>query len=171
MNETLKTIQNRRSCREFNDVPLKEEDLLSILKAGTMAPSAMNRQSANILCLRNPEIVEDLRARILEFMGKDSFYGAKVIVIVYSTKDAPCNLQDGSCVLENMFLAATSLGVGSCWINCLHDYFATDEGNAFKKKVLGLEDNDLTVGACILGYPLKEDIPMKEKKSDYIRII
>lgn len=171
MNETLKTIYDRRSCREFKDTLLDEKILQQILEAGTMAPSAMNRQSANILCLKDSKVVEDLRARIEEFMGKDAFYGAKIIAIVYSSKEAHCALQDGSCVLENMFLAATSLGVGSCWINCLHDYFATDEGNSFKKKVLGLKDDDLTVGACILGYPVHENIPMKEKKKNYIRII
>lgn len=171
MNETLETIRNRRSCREYKGIPLDDEVLRQILEAGTMAPSAMNRQSASILCLKDPRVVEDLRARIVEFIGKDAFYGAKIVVLVYSKKEAHCALQDGSCVLENMFLAATSLGVGSCWINCLHDYFATEEGNAFKKKVLHLEDNDLTVGACILGYPLHDSIPMKERKANYIRII
>ena len=170
MNETLKTILSRRSCREFLEKEIPMEVLNDILLAGSKAPSAKNLQSASILCIKNPSILEDLRRKLIDFMGKDPFYGAKIAVIVYANKESRFAFQDGSCVLENMFIAATSYGLGSCWINCLHDYFATEEGNHFKKDILGLTDKDVTIGTCILGYPA--NIPNEKiKKDDYIKIL
>ncbi len=170
MNETLQTIANRRSCREFTDKLIPIEVINQILEAGTKAPSALNKQSASILCIINNKIVEDLRKKLIDFVGKDPLYGAKVIIIVYADKESRFAFQDGSCVLQNLFLAATSLGVGSCWINCLHDYFATEEGNQFKKKVLQLNDNAITIGTCVIGYHAKKMFE-KEKKNNYIKVI
>ncbi len=170
MNETLKTIANRRSCRCYNEKKVPLEIVKEILIAGTKAPSALNKQSASIICLQEESVVENLRKRLTDFKGKDPLYGAKTVVIVYADKNSRFAVQDASCILENMFLAATSLGIASCWINCLHDYFATEEGNQFKKEILNLDDEKITVGTCILGYSV-EEIPEKEKKSDYIKII
>lgn len=170
MNETLKTIASRRSCRAYKEDKVPLEIVKEILVAGTKAPSALNKQSASIICLQDEKVVEDLRTRLIDFRGKDPLYGAKTVVLVYADKNSRFAFQDGTCVLENMFLAATSLGVASCWINCLHDYFATEEGNHFKKEVLKLEDDTVTIGTCILGYAANEP-QEKPKKEDYIRII
>lgn len=170
MNETLKIISQRRSCRSFKDEEVPFEIVEAILNAGTKAPSALNKQSASMIFLKNPDIIEELRKRLVEFVGKDPLYGSKSIIIVYADKNSRFAYQDGSCVLENLFLAATSLGIGSCWINCLHDYFATEEGNQFKKTILKLDDDTITIGTCVLGYPLGELVE-KPKKKDYVKVI
>lgn len=170
MNEVLKCIQERRSCRVYLDKEVEQEKIDLVLKAGTMAPSGKHLQSANIICIQNAEVVETLRAKIKEFMKRDPFYGAKVLILVCANKDSKFAVQDASCVLENMFLAATSLDLGSCWINCLHDFFATEDGNKFKKEVLNLNDEQITIGTCILGYAKGKSIAPKIKE-DYIRYI
>ena len=171
MNDTLKTISNRRSCKAFTDEKVPREIVDKILVAGTKAPSALNKQSASIICIENESILELLRKNLIEFVGKDPFYGARTIAIVVANNETNFPIQDGSCVLENMFIAATSLGIGSCWINCLHDYFATEEGHNFKINVLKLKDSELTIGTCALGYPVENVIPEKPKKANYIRVI
>lgn len=170
MNDTLNTIFKRRSCRKYLKKDIHEDILNDILEAGKAAPSAKNLQAASILCIKNPDIVEDLRRHLVEFLGRDPLYGAQIVVIVYADKTSRFAFQDGTCVLENMFIAATSLGIGSCWINCLHDFFATEDGNHFKKEILHLDDNDITIGTCILGYAVEEG-QQKPKKDNYIRII
>ena len=171
MNQTIETIKSRRSCKNFTNEKVPSHLVKEILLAGTKAPSALNRQSASIICVENDEVVEDLRKKLIEFVGRDPFYGARTVAIVVANKNTKCPIQDGSCVLENMFIAATSLGIGTCWINCLHDYFATEEGHNFKKDFLKLDDDQLTVGTCAIGYAKDGFIPEKPKKEDYIRVI
>ena len=65
-----------------------------------------------------------------------------------------------------MFLAANSLGIGSCWINYLRDLFKTEEGKELQKE-MGIEDKYFVVGTCILGYP-DENPVVKTRKENYI---
>ncbi len=171
MNETIQTISTRRSYREFTDKPVSTENLNLILQAGTFAPSAMNRQSAEIIVIKNETKREVLRALGMKlFDGRDPFYGAKEIILVAALKDSKCPIQDGSCVLQNMFLAAESLGIGSCWINCVEDIFQSPEGLELKHS-LGISDELIIVGTCILGYPKKYPEYPKKRKAQYIRFV
>lgn len=68
-----------------------------------------------------------------------------------------------------MFLCATSLNIGSCWINYLRDLFKTEEGKVLQEK-MGIPGNYFVVGTCILGYPEESPI-MKERKKDYVKVI
>lgn len=62
-------------------------------------------------------------------------------------------VSDASLALENMFLAAASLGIGSCWINCVIDFFeGTPQGKAMRK-TLGIPDGYRCIGSGIFGYP------------------
>lgn len=171
MNQTIETINKRRSCKAFLDKKVPSDIVNEILNAGTKAPSALNKQSASIICIENEDVLNDLRNKLKDFIGKDPLYGARTIAIVVADKNSRCPVQDGSCVLENMFIAATSLGIDTCWINCLHDYFATEEGNSFKKNVLQLSDDQITIGTCAIGYRSNNEIIEKPRKENYIRII
>ncbi len=171
MNQTIETINKRRSCKAFLDKKVPSDIVKEILDAGTKAPSALNKQSASIICIENEDVLNDLRNKLKDFIGKDPLYGARTIAIVVADKNSRCPIQDGSCVLENMFIAATSLGIDTCWINCLHDYFATEEGNNFKKNVLKLSDDQITIGTCAIGYRSNNEIADKPRKENYIRII
>ena len=44
MNETLKTLQSRRSCRSFKPNMVEQEKIDAILKAGTYAATGMGKQ-------------------------------------------------------------------------------------------------------------------------------
>ena len=68
-----------------------------------------------------------------------------------------------------MFIAANSLGLGSCWINTVKDILNPNnpDSKALRNK-LNLEDKYIPVGSCIIGYPKKEGI-IKEHKADYVR--
>ena len=111
-NETLKVLETRRSCRKFKSEMLREEDLNAIIRAGTFAPSGMNKQTPIIIAVTNKE----LRNKISEENRKiggwnegfDPFYGAPVILIVLADKGvSPNYIYDGSLVMENMMIAAS----------------------------------------------------------------
>ena len=91
MNETLKVLETRRSCRNFDpDKMISEEDLNAIIKAGTYAPTGMGKQSPIIIAVTNKEMRDKISKENAKIMGTDSdpFYGAPVILIVLANKES-----------------------------------------------------------------------------------
>ena len=171
MNKVIETITKRVSCRSYSEKRVPLSKLNQILEAGKYAPSGMNRQICNILVIKNKKVLENVRNALIDKFGRDCLYGANLLCLVYGKKDQPLMVQDGSCILENMFVAATALKIDSCWINQLEDLLC-DPKNIKLKKRLGLTDEDRVVGSIILGYrPEGQEIPPKPRKDDFIKII
>lgn len=169
MNKTIENIINRVSCRSYSDKKVPLGKLNQILEAGKYAPSGMNRQSCHILVIRNKRIMEKLRTIATKEFGRDPFYGANSICIVYGKKDEPLLIQDGSCILENMFIAARSLGIDSCWIHCVKDIVPS---NLTLSKLFGITEDYQVVGSCILGYhTYGTEMATKPRKEDFIKIL
>ena len=171
MNETIKNLIERRSCRKYSTTQIKEEELNSVLKAGEYAPTGMGRQSPIILVLQNKEKIEKLSKLNAKIMGtdKDPFYGAPTVLIVLADKNIGTYKEDGSLVLGNLMNAAYSLGLGSCWIHRAKEEFETEEGKELLKE-WNIPENYVGIGHCILGYP-EEKSEAKQRKEDYIRFI
>ena len=168
MNETIKNIIERRSIKKYKDTPVEEELIEEIVKAGSYAPSGMNRQSPIILAITNKEIRDKLSKITAKIMGTDTdpFYCAPVVLVVLADKTIPTYIYDGSLVMGNMMLAAHSLGLGTCWIHRAKETFETKEGKEILKS-LGIEGDYEGIGNCILGYPDQEAKP-KPRKEHYI---
>ena len=169
-NKTIEIIKTRVSCRDYNSKKVSIKKLEEILEAGKMAPSAMNRQVAFITCVRSKSKVEALRNLALEVANRDCIYGANTVVLVHGPRDDKFTVQDCSCVLENIFLAAHALKIQSCWINQFDDLFETAKGKKLKAK-LGIPEENRIVGSAILGYTdHPEKLAIKSRKSDFIVI-
>ena len=171
MNETIKNLIERRSCRKYSTTQIKEEELNSVLKAGEYAPTGMGRQSPIILVLQNKEKIEKLSKLNAKIMGtdKDPFYGAPTVLIVLADKNIGTYKEDGSLVFGNLMNAAYSIGLGSCWIHRAKEEFETEEGKELLKE-WNIPENYVGIGHCILGYP-EEKSEAKPRKEDYIRFI
>ena len=102
-------------------------------------------------------------------MGVDSdpYYGAPTVVLVLADPKASTFVEDGSCVLENMMIAASSLGLGSVWVHREREIFDSKEGKALLRE-WGLKETLRGVGSIALGYPLTEPGGAAERKGDYI---
>lgn len=174
MNETLKVLETRRSCRNFDpDKMISEEDLKAIIKAGTYAPTGMGKQSPIIIAVTNKEMRDKISKENAKIMGTDTdpFYGAPVILIVLANKESRTYQYDGSLVMGNLLNAAESLGIGSIWIHRAKEEFESD----FGKKILadlGIEGDYEGIGHCALGYaaaPAKTPAPRKDNYVYYIK--
>ena len=166
MNETMKTLIQRRSCRKYQKRQVDRDQLEQILEAGTYAPTGMGRQSPVIVAVQDPEMVAKLSAMNAAVMGSqsDPFYGAPTVLVVLADKTMPTYLYDGALVMGNLMNAAHSLGVASCWIHRAKEVFASQEGKALLAQ-WGLPETYEGIGNCILGYadgPLPEAKPRKE---------
>lgn len=168
MNETLKVLESRRSCRKFKSDMVKSEDLSAIIKAGTFAATGMGKQSPIIIAVTDKKLRDEISDENRKIggwnEGFDPFYGAPVILIVLARKDVPTYIYDGSLVLGNLMNAAESLGVGSIWIHRAKEEFESDFGKNILKK-LGIEGDYEGIGHCALGYaaePAKDAAPRKK---------
>ena len=154
MNETIKTLLERRSIRKFKPEQIKEEELNAILEAGMYAPSGANQQSALFVVIQDKELLKKLSAMNAAVLGKDidPYYNAPTVILVFADRSKVTPVEDASLALGNMFNAAASLGVGSCWVHRSKQMFETEEGKDLMKK-WGVAGDCIGVGSCILGYP------------------
>jgi nitroreductase len=167
---TLEDIKNRRSIRSFKSDPIKGEELDAILEAGTYAPSGGNQQSALIVVISDKAVrdrLEELNAEVLKDPTAKPFYGAPVVLAVLVDQSKANPVEDGSLVLGNLQIAASAIGVGSCWIHRAKEVFETPDGKAFLEK-WNLTGDYRGVGFCILGYPAGPAPQPAPRKAGYI---
>ena len=126
MNDTLKTIMNRKSVRKFTDKPISEDDIKTILKAGMSGPSCVNSRCWSFVVVQDKELLDMIDAAAKQSYGDDSFSctrGAPTVIIVSVQEDqgqiAPNMIASAGCVVQNMHLAATDLGLGSVYLGSI----------------------------------------------------
>ena len=167
MNEVLENIRNRRSIRKYKEDMVSKEIIEKIVEAGTYAPTGMNKQTPIIIAVTNKELRDKMSKLNAKVMGReetDPFYGAPVVLVVLASKEYHTYIYDGSLVMQNLMLAANSLGVGSCWIHRAKEVFESEEGKAILKD-LGIEGEYEGIGNCVIGYAdgeVREASPRKE---------
>lgn len=168
MNETIKVLESRRSCRNFKPDMVKEDELKAIIEAGTYAATGKGKQSPIIIAVTDKEMRDKIAEENRKIggwqEGFDPFYGAPVILIVLADKTVPTYVYDGSLVLGNLMNAAESLGVASIWIHRAKEEFESEFGKAILDK-LGITGDYEGIGHCALGYaaePAKDAAPRKE---------
>lgn len=171
MNETLKVLETRRSCRNFKSDMVKAEDLDAIIKAGTYAATGRGKQSPIIICVTDKTLRDEISEENRKIggwqEGFDPFYGAPVILIVLADKEVPTHVYDGSLVMGNLMNAAESLGVASIWIHRAKEEFESDFGKEILKK-LGIKGDYEGIGHCALGYAAEPLSKAADRKSDYV---
>ncbi len=172
MNDIVNSLLARRSVKSYKQEMVPRELIEEIVKAGTYAPTGMNRQSPVIVAVTNKEVRDKLSAMNASILGTDSdpFYGAPVVLVVLADKSFPTYIYDGSLVMANLLNAAHSLGLGSCWIHRAKEEFESEEGKLMLKE-WGIEGEYEGIGHCIIGYPAKELPVPKPRKEGYVRYV
>ena len=114
-NETLETLRNRRSCKAYKPEQIKEDELDTILDAGTWAPTGMGKQSPIMIAVQDKEDIAELERINAEIFGKPGaslFYGAPTVVVVLAeeTFERP----DGKALLKKWGIEGNYVGIGNC---------------------------------------------------------
>lgn len=172
-------IEKRFSCRHFSDRKIPDEEIMSIINAARLAPSAHNRQNWAFMILKGEEKNQLSRIMLSLFDGdyshfppfcKTSKVSAKVIgnsshaILCLKKKDDMWNTEDLLSIgaaIENMLLEATSKGFAALWIR---DTFYTEDKI---KEAFNIEEYDL-VSVIALGYPAREEKQKLKKSIDEI---
>lgn len=170
MNETVKNLISRKSCKSYQDKHVDKESLKEIVSAGLNAPSGMNRQTPRFVVVTDEDTVKKLSDMngAVAGMSFDPFYGAKDVIVVLAEKEGTY-LYDGSLAMGNLMNAAWSMGIDSRWIHRAKEVFESEEGKALLKE-WGVEENVEGIGFCILGYAKeeKEKTEIKEGRVFYV---
>ena len=183
MNETIKTIMERNSCRDFKDTPLTDEQLKAIVGAALAAPSGMNRQPWRLVVVKDKAIIDELDAegmgmlraaedktmlnRFLERGGK-MLYNAPCLVYILSDSSTWSPLDCGiQC--QNIALAAQSLGLSSCIVGMANMPLTGPRGDEFKKR-MNFPDGYVFAIGILVGAPNtgKEPHELDESKVTYV---
>lgn len=171
MNEVMSNILTRRSVRSYKADPVPEDALMQVLQAGLYAPSAMNRQLWQFTVVVGEANREKLAAPVRAALGNPSynFYAPPVLILVSNRKDNGNGKLDTGCAMENMFLAAHSLGLSTVWINQLGD-ISDDPGVRRALTSFGIPEDHVVLGTVALGYAQGE-IPAAKERTGVVKIV
>lgn len=186
MNEVIQNILDRRSIRVYSEEQIRQEDLDLILQSGLSSPSACNEQTWHFTVVQNRQIIDMLSVESKkEFMDSENehfrqmanneqyniFYKAPTIIVVSGERTGHTPLVDCSAAVENMLLAAESLGIGSCWIGLVTFLFKSNRAQEFAK-ILEIPEGYDPYYAITLGYkkyPNPKAQPRRENTVNYIK--
>lgn len=151
----VEIILKRRSIRRYKPNPIPEDVLHNILEAGRLAPSAGNKQTWHFIVVTDPKLKQELSKGKWNSFIKDSAFTIVGCGYVGSEHGRRWSTIDVSIALENMVIAATAQGVGSCWIGDFHEEEA--------KRLLGIPDDYMIVCLISFGYPAEHPSPHGKK--------
>jgi nitroreductase len=154
---TIDVILNRRSIRDYQDKEIPDDVLAEILEAGRQSPSAANRQPYHFVVVTDTKLKQELGGLLSRFLKK-----APVILVGCANPKAILTGKwatiDTTIALENMVLAAWSLGIGSCWVGSFNEQKV--------KELLKIPNNWNVVALLPLGYPAETPKQRKKKQKD-----
>ena len=172
MNETLKVLESRRSCRKFTARMPSQEDIEAIIRAGTFAASGMGKQPMKIIAVTNKEMRDKISEENAKIMGTnmDPFYGAPVILVVIADKSSGTYIYDGALVMGNLMNAAESLGINNIWIHRAKEEFESEFGKEILKN-LGIVGDWEGIGHVALGYAAEGGVGQAHPRKDNVHWI
>lgn len=109
-------LKKRRSIRKFSDRELSDPTIDSLLEAALMAPSSRNSRSTHFVVVRNRAIIEQISS--MRDYGSAFVKGAPIFILVAGDRQAT-DLWEVNCSISATLLqlAATDLGLSSCWVH------------------------------------------------------
>jgi nitroreductase len=157
----IETVLSRRSIRRYEKKEIPKEILNKILEAGRQAPSAANRQPVHFIVITNENLKKELsKGRYNKFIQDAP------LTIIGCANRGPIltrkwSIVDTTIALQNMVIAAWTMGIGSCWIG--------DFKEKQVKELLKIPNMWKIVALITFGYPAEQ--PNSRKKKPMTEIV
>lgn len=185
-------IKARHSIRKYTDEQIRREDLDTILEAGNFAPNAGGGQRSMMVAVHNKELAthigkmnmahfdrthlagsyvsKEQPSTIEDPSIKNGFYDAPTVVCVFCQDNFLFKTADAFCMMENMILQATELGIASCIISRGTETFDSEEGRKMMRE-WEVPEGYTCQGFVILGYIDGEQPHSKPRKPGRIKVV
>jgi len=165
--EVLEAMKNRRSIRKYKSTPVSEGMLKDILSAARAAPSGVNAQPWKFIIVTD----EEIKRKLVQACNGQKFIAEAPLIIVgcgfpddaYATIGGymNCHVLDVTIAMDHLILAATSSGLGTCWIGAFKEEKV--------KEILGIPEDVKVVALTPLGYP--DEAPSKRSRKDLAELV
>ena len=179
----LQTIRDRRAVRDFTGETVSPGVVYQLISAASWAPSAMNGQNCHFTVITDKALLDEISTKAKEWLLKNGpntlqsqhfrdllsdenfhlLYNAPVLIVISAPSQNQWATEDCAVAAQNMMLAATGLGLGSCWIGFAQGWLNTPEG----QDLLNISRHYRCVAPVIVGHP-KAVLPPVPRKAPAI---
>lgn len=161
-NDALSVIHSRKSVRQYTGEKVSRDDLVTLLKAGMAAPSAVNKQPWVFVAVTDGATLARL-AEKLPYTKMIVKAGACIVVCgdmskALSGAEREFWIQDCSAASENILLAAESMGLGAVWSGM----YPLQDRVDHVRSVLGLPDTVIPLNIIAVGRPKGVEKPQNK---------
>lgn len=156
--DAMEAILERRSVRKFTEKAVSQEVLVFLVDCGRVSPSGHNKQGRSFVVITEKDRIDKIGE--IATWGNFIIGKAPALILVFcDTQECATLIEDGAAATENILVAATAKGLGSCWIQGYGPYAETIES------LVGAPENKKLISIVALGYPAEINIPMPKKSS------
>ena len=166
--DCIETINKRRSIRKFKNTDIGKENIDILLKAAQAAPSAGNMQGRDFIIVTDRTIKREL---VVAARGQHFIASAPIIIVAvanikrssgrYGSRGELYAIQDATASVMNIMLAATNIGLGTCWIGAFDEEIVRD--------ILHIPVGERPVAMVPIGFP--DEDPVMPQRMDLDQII
>ena len=184
MNDTLRTIYGRNSCRDFSGTPLTQVQIDELVKSALAAPSAMNAMPWHIIVVTDKDMLDEMDVYMLEHIaatnpewhkrmaerGGKIFYNAPCLFLVAQKSDSKWAALDCGIVSQNIALAAHSMGLGNVICGMASLAFEGERAQEWSTRLQIPEGYSFCMSVCIgEANKGKEPHELNHEKITYIK--
>lgn len=164
----INSIMSRTSIRAYQDKPVEDDKVETILRAAMAAPSAGNKQPWKFVVVKDKSILNSISAN-LNTMKMAEKAPLAVVVCGDINNTFPEDghdywVEDVSAATENLLLATHSLGLGAVWCGI----YPMKERIKFLQQLLHLPENIVPLNVIPIGYPAEAPAPKNKWKPENI---
>ena len=165
----LELFKNRRSIRKFTDKEVSKEDLEKILKAGLLAPSSMNKNSAELIVIENKETIGQLEK--CKKLGTLPLKTAPLVIAVIGDSElSDVWVEDASIAATFIQLEVEKLNLGSTWIQMRKRNSESKDSEVEVRKVLDIPEKYGVLALIAIGHKDEEKAPYKDEDIDFSKV-
>ncbi len=163
--DTYEAILKRRSIRRYKPKDLADEQIKKLLEAAMAAPSAHNNQPWEFVVVKDKEMRGKLsKVHPYAWMCAES----PLVIVVCGDTGSPQWIDDCSAAAENMLLAGTEMGLGSCWIAARGTKYSGKDDEQAVRDILEIPKTAGVLCMLSFGYPDEEKAPRTQYKEEKI---
>lgn len=154
MKTATEVLKSRRSIRNYTSQAVPRTIIEDIVDCARLAPTAMNEQPWDFVVITDRNFLQ----QIPPMLGHAEFIANAAFAVLVLSRETMYAVEDCCAATENLLIAATAHGLGSCWIAGTKQAYAPVVARAF-----GAPEDCHLISIVSFGYPA--EVPMVEKRS------